>query len=119
MDTDALLSRLADDPWTLDLPERQALLERHRAAQDHWLPRLRELVEPPRPGTDFPAFLLAVPPFARLGRAVGDARRPGELSVGTADELQRFTDTYRSWLFERGEADPSLHGDPAHGNLPG
>jgi len=95
---DDLVARLTDDPWSLAPAERAALAARHARDQAEWLPRLRRLVEPPVPTEDFPAFLLALPPFARLAAAVGGATRAVELDVGTADELQRFVDCYRVWL---------------------
>lgn len=95
---DDLDARLADDPWSLLPAERQALRQRHDAAQRQWLPRLRRLVEPPTPHESFPAFLLALAPFAHLGGAIGDTAVPGLLDVGVADQLQRFVDRYRHYL---------------------
>ncbi|MEZ5965988.1 MAG: hypothetical protein R3F56_19285 [Planctomycetota bacterium] len=95
---DELDVRLTDDPWSLTPAERQDLRQRHEADQRQWLPRVRGLVEPPAPRDSFPAFLLAIAPFAHIGRAIGAARDPGELDVGTADELQRFVDRYRAYL---------------------
>lgn len=99
---DDLGTRLADDPWSLAPDERRAVRRAHDADQRHWLPRLRRLVEPPTPRDTFPAFLLAIAPFARLGQAIGEATSAGHLDVGTADELQRFVDRYRDYL-----ADPA------------
>jgi len=96
-DTD-VIARLADDPWSVTRVERRALRARHEASQRRWLARLRDLVEPPAPADSFPAFLLDLPPFHRLGRSVGDARAMAALDVGTADELQRFVDRYRTYL---------------------
>ncbi len=93
-----LLAHVADDPWDLSLAERSELARSAATSQERWLPRLRQLVEPPLPGRDFPAFLLDLPPFSRLQAEVGDARRPSELATATADELQRFTDHYRAYL---------------------
>jgi hypothetical protein len=87
-----------DDPWSLSLPERRHWLTQQTAAQRHWLPRLRRLVEPPAPGEDFPAFLLATPAFAALRGRVGDAVSRAELDTGTLDELQHFVDRYRLYL---------------------
>jgi hypothetical protein len=97
---DDLVSRLADDPWSLTLSERHDLRARHAAAQGRWLPRIRCLVEPPMPADSFPAFLLAIPPFARLGRNIGDAATSTDLALATADELQHFVDRYRTYLSE-------------------
>ena len=95
---DDLITRLAHDPWSLLPAERLALRARHEGAQRRWLPRLRRLVEPPLPQDSFPAFLLELPPFARLGHEVAAAADARPLDVGTADELQRFVDRYRDWL---------------------
>jgi hypothetical protein len=95
---DDVMSRLAHDPWALSPTERGELARAQTAAQLHWLPRLRQLVEPPLPADTFPAFLLETPPFARLRRAIGESRQLTELDVGTADELQRFVDCYRDYL---------------------
>ena len=93
-----LLAHVADDPWALSLAERRELARSVASSQERWLRRLRQLVEPPLPDGDFPAFLLDLPPFSRLRREVGDARRPGELTTAAADELQRFADHYRAYL---------------------
>jgi len=87
-----------DDPWALSLPEREHWLADQAAAQRHWLPRLRRLVEPPYPGEDFPAFLLATAAFASLRARIGDAAARAELDTGTLDELQHFVDRYRLYL---------------------
>ena len=87
-----------DDAWALSSDRRHELARQMQAQQDHWLPRLRNLVEPPAPGPDFPAFLLATRPFAGLRAAIGGAQDLHELDVGTADQLQRFVDVYRDYL---------------------
>jgi hypothetical protein len=98
LDAEDLVARLADDPWSLPATDRERLRRRHETAQRRWLDRLRRLVEPPAPDEGFPAFLLDLPPFARLARDIGEARGLGDLDVGTADELQRFVDRYRDYL---------------------
>ena len=95
---DELVARMGDDPWVLNPNQRQQLRHRYAGLQQDWLPRLQRLVEPPLPLESFPAFLLELPPFARLRRAIGDANTIVDLDVGTADELQRFVDRYRSYL---------------------
>lgn len=95
---DDLVAKMGDDPWSLDQQDRQHLRARCQDAQRDWLPRLQRLVEPPLPLDSFPAFLLELPPFARLRRAIGSARHIADLDVGTADELQRFVDRYRSYF---------------------
>lgn len=103
-----LLAHFADDPWALSLAERRELAHAANTSQERWLKRLRQLVEPPLPEGDFPAFLLDLPPFSRLHREVGDARRPGELATAVADELQRFADHYRDYLSAVGDPQPDL-----------
>lgn len=93
-----LIERCAADPWTLTIAERRALARAGAPAQAQWLPRLQNLVEPPLPTADFPAFLLEVAPFTRLRDAIGDAQVGIDLDTGTADELQRFVDHYRDYL---------------------
>ncbi len=95
---DDLVARLGDDPWSLPMCDRRRLCDQHATTQQAWLPRLGRLVEPPAPGDSFPAFLLELPPFARLKRAIGDANQAIDLDVGTADELQHFVDRYRDYL---------------------
>lgn len=93
-----LVRLLAFDPWSLTHAERRLLRHAHGADQQQWLPRLTRLVEPPPPGADFPAFLLAMPPFADLKDGIGKARAVTDLDTATADRLQRFVDRYRDWL---------------------
>ena len=93
-----LLEALIDDPWSLTHEQRVRLLEGHRELQSAWLNRLQELVEPPRPGPDFPAFLLALPPFDHVVQAIGNAERLAEMDVATADLVQRFVDHFAHWL---------------------
>jgi len=90
--------KLTHDPWSLSLPERLDLLAEHAQAQHRWLQILVGLVEPPAPTSEFPAFLLATPPFARLRAAIANARSTHDLDTATADELQRFVDCYRNYL---------------------
>lgn len=87
-----------DDPRDLDLETRRALAREMAAAQSAWLTRLPDLVEPPAPAADFPAFLLETAPFAGLRAAIGDARRATDLRPGVREELQWFADRYRDYL---------------------
>lgn len=95
---DDLIARAADDPWSLTESERWSLYSLHVEAQGRWLPRIRGLVEPPTPAASFPAFLLDLPPFQRLGQNIGDAATIADLDLATADELQHFVDRYRAYL---------------------
>ena len=95
-----LAIRLADDPWSLTHAERLGLRESLAAEQARWLTRLGGLIEPPDLDDSFPAYLLGTPPFSHIAASIGPARRRQELDTGTADELQRFVDHYRSFLIE-------------------
>lgn len=90
--------KLFDDPWSLTPTERQELLAERGASQAKWMTVLPELVEPPAPERDFPAFLLDTERFAKLREAIGEARSRRDLNTATADELQRFVDCYREYL---------------------
>ncbi len=93
-----LAARLHEDPWALTLLERGQLAQSRTRSQALWLPRLRQLVEPPAPDRQFPAFLLDLAPFTRLRDDLGSAQHQTELDTGVADEVQRFVDHYRTWL---------------------
>jgi len=85
------------DPRALSLSERQAWAERLRRDNEDWLRRLEQLAEV-RLSRDFPAFLLATPPFTRLAGWLGAASSRGDLGTGIAEELDRFVDAYRDYL---------------------
>lgn len=97
-----LLLRAGEDPWSLALAERQSLSLELKQAQQAWLPLLKELVEPPGPGENFPAFLLETPNFGELRKAIAcqnqDPEMPPVLDTATADTLQRFVDLFRHYL---------------------
>lgn len=99
-----LQRRAGDDPWSLELAERRDLLTAMRHAQEAWLPLLIELVEPPSPGEDFPAFLLETSTFSQLREAIAcqieDHQQPLALDTATADTLQRFVDLFRDYMVE-------------------
>ncbi|MHC5064590.1 MAG: hypothetical protein ACYTG5_11530 [Planctomycetota bacterium] len=100
---DDLLRRADEDPWSLDLEERKKLAEVLASAQAEWLPVLQGLVEPPEPGNQFPAFLLATGNFEVLRELLTEHRESPDstrLDTGTADTLQRFVDHYRVYLEE-------------------
>jgi hypothetical protein len=86
------------DVRTLDLAQRRALRQRMDRAQRAWLGRLRQLVEPPAPDADFPAFLLETPPFSGLKAAIGPAGSAADLPAPVADQLQRFVDAFAGYL---------------------
>lgn len=85
------------DPRTLSLPHRRALRSDCAADQAAWLPRLRDLAEAAI-DDDFPAFLLALPPFAALGERLRGAQRRSDLPIATADELDWFVDAFADYL---------------------
>jgi hypothetical protein len=88
----------ASDPRALSLPERRSLAKSMRSAQQAWQRRLADLVEPPAPAEDFPAFLLETPAFRELNRRIGEASRRSQLPIAVADELQHFVDAFRDYL---------------------
>ncbi|MGE3171245.1 MAG: hypothetical protein AB7O97_01385 [Planctomycetota bacterium] len=85
------------DPRELDLDARREWSRRLQRANADWLRRLRDLAEP-RVDDDFPAFLLATPPFAHLAERVGDKGQRLALPTEVADELDRFVDAYADYL---------------------
>jgi len=89
---------LPADVRALDLAQRQALRQQFDGAQRAWLPRLTQLVEPPPPAPDFPAFLLETAPFAALRQAIGNARQRAELSTAVREDVQCFVDAFRDYL---------------------
>jgi hypothetical protein len=86
------------DPRALTLAERRETRRRMRAENEQWLARLEQLADAPKPGADFPAFLLATEPFADLARRLGDATCRRELAAAVADELDWFVDAFRDYL---------------------
>lgn len=86
------------DPRSLDLGERAHWMQRLQSAQRAWAARLPDLVEPPAPAADFPAFLLETPAFLQLNRRIGEATAKAQLPVGVADELQHFVDAFRDYM---------------------
>lgn len=86
------------DPRALPLAERRALADRMANEQQAWLARLRNLVEPPAPDEDFPAFLLATPAFGDLSTRLGDAERRADLPTDVADELDWFAASFADYL---------------------
>ena len=97
-----LSERLSDDPWSLSMSERRAVLTSAGAEHQRWLERLPALVEPPEPTTDFPAFLLSLPAFRSLRNAIGEAMQRADLDTATADQLQHFVDLWFSQFFFEG-----------------
>ena len=97
-----MIAQLCADPFALPNAARLRLFGTLQDAQRSWLRRIVELVEPPRPDSTFPAFLLELPPFAPLARRIGTTAKRSELGTGVLDELQRFVDLFRGWL----ESDP-------------
>lgn len=95
---ETLIQMLHDDPWSLNLEQRQAVAQGLADSHGEWLDRLATLVEPPAPNASFPAFLLGTGRYASLAAAIGTATHRRELDVSTADELQRFVDLYRDYM---------------------
>ena len=86
------------DPRTPTLAERHRLAHRLRSAQAQWLARLQPLLELPALEPDFPAFLLATPPFADLAQRLSRAATRAELPTPDADELDWFVAAFRDYL---------------------
>lgn len=86
------------DPRALSLAERRAAAASMHTAQGRWLRRLQPLIEPPALDADFPAFLLATPPFAQLARQLDGARQRAQLPAVVADELDWFVQVFRDYL---------------------
>lgn len=94
MDTYAFLA----DPRALPLAERRATAARLHNEQAVWLPRVRQLADGPAPDEQFPAFLLATPPFADLARRLGNTTRRCQLPTEVADELDWFVLAFTDYL---------------------
>lgn len=86
------------DPRALALPERLGVLAAMRREQAFWLDRLSTLAEPPRPERDFPAFLMATPPFADLAQKLLRTNQRAQLPLAVADELDWFLRSFRDYL---------------------
>ncbi len=86
------------DPRAITLQQRRATHRRLQRDHQHWLERLRQLAEAPLPDDDFPAFLLATPPFHDLATRLGSATRRTDLAPATADELDWFVAAFRDYL---------------------
>jgi hypothetical protein len=86
------------DPRAIGLAARHRVLARMRREQEWWLARLQQLAEPPAPDRDFPAFLLALPPFGDLARRLARASARHDLPVAVADELDWFVRAFRDYL---------------------
>jgi hypothetical protein len=86
------------DPRAIGLAERHKVLMGMRREQALWLDRLQSLTEAPKPDRDFPAFLLATPPFQDLARRLSRAAARAQLPPATADELDWFVQAFRDYL---------------------
>ncbi|MGC3970437.1 MAG: hypothetical protein QM775_24810 [Pirellulales bacterium] len=86
------------DPRAIGLAERHQVLARMSRDQAWWLDRLQALTEAPPLPRDFPAFLLATPPFAELAKRLAPASARRQLDAATADELDWFVKAFRDYL---------------------
>lgn len=86
------------DPRAITLQQRRATRRQMRRTGSSWLGRLRLLAEAPLPDDDFPAFLLATPPFQELAHRLGSATTRPQLPPATADELDWFLQAFRDYL---------------------
>ncbi len=87
------------------------------AAQARWLPKVIDLVEPPTPGSDFPAFLLETTAFDGVRYAIEEAG--DAVDTATQDLVQHFVDQYRHYL-DWTEAELNAHrcGSRAQSEMP-
>jgi hypothetical protein len=85
------------DPRDLDLAARSAWCQRMADAQQQWLRRLAPLAEI-APATDFPAFLLGLPPFQGLAQRLQNCSTRSGTPTETLDELERFLDAFANYL---------------------
>ena len=86
------------DPRAISLADRRRVLASMQREQAWWLERLQALTEAPKPDRDFPAFLLAMPPFQDLARRLSRAAARAQLPPATADELDWFVRAFRDYL---------------------
>lgn len=86
------------DPRSITLQQRSATKKAMQREQALWLAHLQKLAEPPRPDDDFPAFLLATPPFHELAERLGKASTRAQLPPAVADELDWFLAAFRDYL---------------------
>lgn len=89
------------DPRTLTIAERLEARDRLAVEQHRWLTRLRDLAEDPKPQEDFPAFLLATPPFHELAQSLTQAESHKDLGTEVADELEWFVRVFADYLRTR------------------
>lgn len=102
------------DPRAIALPERMRLFGSMPREQAWWLEHLQHLAEPPRPERDFPAFLLATPPFRDLARRLAHPTRRADLPPAVADELDWFLRAFRDYL--RTDAGEDAFSSSHHGS---
>jgi len=86
------------DPRRITLELRRATAGQMHREQQAWLERLQSLAEPPKPGKDFPAFLLATQPFSELAQRLGTATQRSQLPTEVADELDWFVHAFAGYL---------------------
>ena len=103
------------DPRALRLAHRRKMRASLQRENDWWLERLQSLCESPRPDFDFPAYLLATPPFRDLAGKLATATQRRMLDLATADELDWFVTAFRDYL--RTEAGEDVFSSAHPGNL--
>lgn len=86
------------DPRAIRLAHRNQMRSSLQRENDWWLNRLMGLCESPKPEADFPAYLLATPPFRDLARKLAAATRRKDLELAAADELDWFVRAFRDYL---------------------
>lgn len=86
------------DPRAISLAERHQVLASLPREQAWWFERLQALTEAPKPERDFPAFLLATPPFFDLARKLAKVPSRAQLGAAVADEVDWFVKAFRDYL---------------------
>ena len=88
MDTYEFLS----DPRAIRLAHRCTMRASLQRENDWWLTRLQGLCESPKPDADFPAYLLATPPFRDLARKLAAEVAVPKPKAVAFDPAEQFGD---------------------------
>jgi hypothetical protein len=91
------LEPFPNDPRALDLAQRRQWQQRLSGPHSRWTAALAALSET-RLGDEFPAFLLATPPFAELAASIEGATHRSSLPLDVLDRLDRFLEAFADYL---------------------
>jgi len=86
------------DPRAICLAHRNEMRASLQRENSWWLTRLTQLCESSKPEADFPAYLLATPPFRDLAHKLALATGRQQLDLATADEFDWFMRAFRDYL---------------------